>query len=73
MEQPIQQSSGAEAVKPAQPVDAATKTSEQQPLPPLSTKDFRIYNSMAEHMNYFVRPPQMVVPRTTSHSNTSLT
>lgn len=61
MEQQIPGNLGAEAVKPAQPVDAAgsapktVEKEQQQQLPPLSTKDFRIYNSMAEHMEYFVR------------------
>lgn len=26
-------------------------------LPPLSAADFKIYNSMADHMEYFVRGP----------------
>ncbi len=34
-----------------------TKTSEEQKeLPKLSKQEFRAYNQMAEHMNYFVMP-----------------
>ena len=29
---------------------------EEEKLPKLSAADFRVYNSMAEHMEYFVRP-----------------
>jgi hypothetical protein len=34
----------------------AAKGMEEPALPKLSAADFRIYNSMAEHMEYFVSP-----------------
>lgn len=39
-----------ESVKPVEDVKA-----EVEELPPLSDHDFKAYNRMAEHMNYFVR------------------
>jgi len=33
---------------------AASET-KQQELPKLMAQEFRVYNSMADHMNYFVR------------------
>lgn len=38
-------------VQETSPASVATP---QQPLPKLSPAEFRVYNSMAEHMNYFV-------------------
>jgi hypothetical protein len=34
---------------------ASTPVKEEEKLPKLSAADFRAYNSMAEHMEYFVR------------------
>jgi Tfp pilus assembly protein PilP len=39
---------------------------EEEKLPKLSAADFRVYNSMAEHMDYFVRFP-ILVTNITAH------
>ena len=43
------------AIKPEEAeVKDATKKRESEALPKLSASEFRIYNRMAEHMDYFV-------------------
>lgn len=37
------------------PTAAAAPKKEEQDLPKLSAKEFRVYNNMAEHMDMFVR------------------
>lgn len=45
-------------------------TEEAPKLPKLSAADFRTYNSMAEHMDYFVRTPPSLPPHTLQSSLT---
>lgn len=53
MDSPIEQTDGA---VPAcnMPSDVSAPLAESKELPKLTAQEFRIYNSMAEHMNYFV-------------------
>ena len=48
----------AEALK----VEEKEVEKEKEKLPKLSAADFRTYNSMAEHMEYFVSIPSVRVP-----------
>ncbi|KAH7130488.1 hypothetical protein B0J11DRAFT_430471 [Dendryphion nanum] len=41
------------APEPAKPASAALCEEKEKPLPKLSATEFRIYNRMAEHMDYF--------------------
>lgn len=43
------------------PSDMSGPQKQEQTLPKLSPQEFKIYNRMAEHMNYFVRwlPPPL--------------
>lgn len=53
-------SSDAEAPNPVvgEPSTAAEDIAETKPaLPPLSAHEFKQYNRLADHMDYFVRPP----------------
>lgn len=43
--------------------DKEEEKKEEPPLPKLSAADFRVYNSMAEHMEYFVRPLLCLLPQ----------
>jgi hypothetical protein len=44
--------------KATEETPAAVEKNEEPKLPKLSAADFRAYNSMAEHMEYFVHPLQ---------------
>ena len=46
-----------EAREEALKTKAAEETKDEPQLPKLSAADFRAYNSMAEHMEYFVSRP----------------
>jgi hypothetical protein len=43
------------AAETANGVAAMAAKAEQEPLPPLSDRDFKIYNSLADKMDAFVR------------------
>lgn len=46
------------------------KEEEEPKLPKLSAAEFRAYNSMAEHMEYFVSPP-LLLPSSNSKPTSS--
>jgi len=63
------------SVKPSDKKEEETKkTEEEKPkLPKLSSADFRAYNSMAEHMEYFVRlSPSICSGRKHYHKHTRI-
>lgn len=55
---------------PGNPSDSSEPQKKEQTLPKLTPQEFKIYNRMAEHMNYFVRlaplsyfsPPSLPLP-----------
>ena len=46
--------------------DSSVQSAEEPDLPKLTAQEFRIYNSMADHMNYFVRHPFREISRVIS-------
>ena len=54
MEQPFEQMADEGVPKCAGPTEASVPKQDEQALPKLSAQEFRQYNRMAEHMNYFV-------------------
>ena len=54
MEQPFEKMAEEGVSKCDKPTEVAAPKQEEQALPKLSAKDFRVYNSMAEHMDMFV-------------------
>lgn len=57
MGEPFEKMEEAGVPKAAEPSSAAMSTKEEeQKLPKLSPQEFKAYNSMAEHMDMFVRP-----------------
>ena len=55
MEQPFEKMAEEGVPKVAGPTEAdLPKPEEEQALPKLNAQEFRQYNRMAEHMNYFV-------------------
>ena len=65
-----------EAAKPdpaAGKDDSSKDKAEEEKLPPLSAKDFKIYNSLAETMDHFVRATPTSTTSTTSTIKSQLT
>lgn len=69
MEEPFEKMEEAGVPKAAEPSTAAmpTKEAQEKVLPKLSPQEFKAYNSMAEHMDMFVRS---FLPTTQSRLNT---
>lgn len=60
MEEPFQKMEEEGVPRCDKPTEAAAPKKEEQDLPKLSAKEFRAYNSMAEHMDLFVSPQARV-------------
>ena len=54
MEQPVEKMADEGVPRCAGPTEASVPNQEEKALPKLSAQEFRQYNRMAEHMNYFV-------------------